>query len=165
MPGENAGMEIERKYLPKGDGWRAVLTGPGVPVRQGYLASGAGCTVRVRVKGEDGYLTVKGPTTGAARAEYEYEIAVADAREMLDTLCARPLIEKRRHVVRHGGLAFEIDEFYGENAGLVVVEVELQREDQGIELPEWVGEEVTGEPRYYNSNLVRNPFCRWEGRA
>jgi adenylate cyclase len=157
---ENARVEIERKYLPKGDGWRKALTGPGVPIRQGYLASGAGCTVRVREKGERAYLTVKGPTTGASRAEFEYPIPVEDAREMLETLCGA-LVEKRRYVVRHGGLDFEIDEFYGENAGLVLVEVELEREDQEIELPEWVGAEVTGDARYYNSNLARDPFGRW----
>jgi CYTH domain-containing protein len=153
------GVEIERKYLPKGDGWRNAA-GPGVVVRQGYLASGA-CTVRVRVKGDNGYITVKGPTTGASRAEYEYPIPIEDARAMLDSLCATPLIEKTRYVVRHAGLSFEIDEFHGENAGLVLVEVELESEDQKIELPEWVGEEVTSDSRYYNSNLARNPFCRW----
>ena len=152
------GVEIERKYLPKGDGWRNAA-GPGVVVRQGYLASGA-CTVRVRVKGDNGYITVKGPTTGASRAEYEYPIPIEDARAMLDSLCATPLIEKTRYVVRHAGLSFEIDEFHGENAGLVLVEVELESEDQKIELPEWVGEEVTSDSRYYNSNLARNPFCR-----
>jgi CYTH domain-containing protein len=158
---ENAAVEIERKYLPKGDGWRNALTGPGVPIRQGYLASGAGCTVRVRVKGKRAYLTVKGPTRGASRAEFEYPIPTEDAREMLETLCAKPLIEKTRYVVRHWGLDFEIDEFHGENAGLVLVEVELEREEQKIELPEWVGPEVTGDMRYYNSNLARNPFGRW----
>jgi len=163
MMDENAGMEIERKYLPKGDGWRKAADGPGILIRQGYLASGAGVTVRIRVMGEKAFITVKGPTTGVSRAEYEYPIPMADAREMLDTLCAT-MIEKTRHVVRHAGLDFEIDEYYGENAGLVLVEVELEREDQKIELPEWVGEEVTGDLRYYNSNLARFPFGRWGER-
>jgi len=159
--GSNTGMEIERKYLLKGDGWRTALTGPGVLIRQGYLASGAGCTVRVRVRGENAYLAVKGPTVGACRAEYEYPIPLDDARAILDSLCATPLIEKTRHVVRHAGLDFEIDEFHGENAGLILVEVELETEDQKIDLPEWAGEEVTGDARYYNSNLARNPFSAW----
>jgi CYTH domain-containing protein len=130
-------------------------------VRQGYLASGAGCTVRVRVKGEKGYITVKGPTIGASRAEYEYPIPMEDAQAMLDSLCAKPLIEKKRYVVWHAGLNFEIDEFYAENTGLVLVEAELQSEDEKIDLPAWIGEEVTGDARYYNSNLARNPFSGW----
>jgi adenylate cyclase len=154
-------MEIERKYLPKSDAWREALGAPGVLVRQGYLASGAACTVRVRVKGDNGYITVKGPTRSASRAEYEYAIPIEDARAMQDSLCGKPLIEKTRYVVKHAGLQFEIDEFHGENAGLVLVEVELKSEDQKIDLPHWIGEEVTSDLRYYNSNLARNPFCRW----
>ena len=155
------GVEIERKYLQRGGEWRRAVAGPGVLIRQGYLASGAGTTVRVQLKGENAYLTVKGPITGASRAEYEYPIPAEDARAMLDLLCVTPLVEKTRYIVRHAGLDFEIDEFHGENAGLVLVEVELEREDQKIDLPVWAGEEVTGDMRYYNSNLARNPYSRW----
>jgi CYTH domain-containing protein len=150
------GTEIERKFLPKGDGWREAIDGPGVRIRQGYLSSVKERTVRVRVKGEEAWITVKGETTGMSRAEFEYAIPMPDAVFMLDQLCERPLIEKTRYVVRGNGCAFEIDEFHGENSGLVLVEVELGSEDQAVDLPGWVGEEVTGHPRYYNSYLARH---------
>jgi adenylate cyclase len=152
-------VEIERKFLVRGDDWRmgAVST----LCRQGYLSSGPGRTVRVRVAGEHATLTIKGPPRGIARPEFEYEIPVAEANELLDTLCEQPLIEKIRHVVAYDGFAWEIDEFQGDNAGLVVAEVELEREHQDVSLPPWVGEEVTGDPRYYNASLVRNPYSRW----
>jgi len=156
--------EIERKYLLKSDAWRAETDGPGLVIRQGYLARGV-CTVRVRVRGEEAWLTVKGARVGASRPEFEYAVPLADAMRMLDLLCAKPLIEKRRHLVRAEGCVFEIDEFLGENAGLVVAEVELASEDQVVTLPGWIGEEVTDDPRYYNSNLVRNPYSRWGGKG
>ena len=152
-------LEIERKFLLRGEGWRAL--GAGVPYRQGYLSTEPGRSVRVRLVRDKGYLTIKGMTVGAARAEYEYEIPAADASEMLDKLCERPLIEKTRYRVEHQGFVWEIDEFDGDNAGLIIAEVELDEEDQAIVLPDWIGKEVTGDPRYYNASLITNPYTRW----
>lgn len=151
--------EIERKFLLRHDGWRTLASG--TPYRQGYLNSQKERTVRVRAVGDRGFLTIKGPTIGAARAEYEYPISVDDANALLDTLAEQPLIEKNRYTIPCGGLVWEIDEFFGDNAGLVVAEVELAREDQPFDKPDWVGEEVTGDPRYFNSNLIRHPYTRW----
>ena len=148
--------EIERKFLVKGDGWRSL--GVGEIYRQGYIANNNGRTVRVRVVGEQGYLTIKGSTTGMKRAEFEYKIPVEDAQELLETLCDRPLIEKTRYKILMGDLTWEVDEFWGENQGLILAEVELETEDQNIDIPDWIGEEVTSDTRYYNSNLVKNPF-------
>ena len=153
------GTEIERKYLVRGDAWRALAKG--VHYRQGYLNSAKERTVRIRSMGDKAYITIKGLTVGASRPEYEYEIPVADADAMLDGLAERPLIEKRRYKIPHGGVTIEVDEFLGENAGLVVAEVELQSEDQRFDKPAWFGEEVTGDPRYYNANLVRHPYSTW----
>lgn len=153
------GREIERKFLVRGEAWRQL--GVGVLYRQGYLSSGQGCTVRVRVAGEQGYLTIKSATTGISRAEYEYAIPVAEAMELLDTLCQRPLIEKTRYRVPWQTVVWEIDEFAGENQGLIVAEVELAHADQPLDLPDWIGEEVSGDPRYFNSNLVKYPFQQW----
>ena len=154
------GIEIERKYLIATDDWRDLAEG--VDYRQGYLSTVKERTVRVRTVGEQGFLTVKGVSLGATRAEFEYEIPVQDAHELLDELCLRPLIEKRRFKLPFaGGLIWEIDEFFGENHGLIVAEVELESEDQSIDLPSWIGEEVTGDPRYFNANLVANPFTAW----
>lgn len=152
------GVEIERKFLVRSDSWR---TTSGAHYRQGYLNSNLERVVRVRVIGDKGYLTVKGPNIGAARPEFEYEIPVSDANEMLDNLCEKPLIEKIRHVVEHRGTVWEIDAFLGENEGLVVAEVELQSAEQPVETPDWLGDEVTGDPRYYNSNLVKRPYKVW----
>ncbi len=152
-------VEIERKFLVNGDGWRSLAVG--VVYRQGYLASGQGCTVRVRVAGEQGYLTIKGATQGISRAEYEYAIPVTDANELLDTLCQRPLVEKTRYRIPWRTVVWEVDEFAGENQGLVVAEVELTDAAQIVELPDWIGEEVSHDPRYYNVNLVKHPFSRW----
>ena len=150
--------EIERKFLVIEDSWR---TNEGIPYRQGYLSTDRHRTVRVRIAGPEAWLTVKGITRGATRAEYEYPIPVADAREMLDTLCHEPLIEKQRYRVDFGGLTWEVDEFEGANAGLVVAEVELEREDQPFERPPWLGREVTHDPKYFNANLVDKPYTRW----
>ena len=152
------GREIERKFLVDGTGWR---TGPGIEYRQGYLSSVKERTVRVRRAGEKAYLTVKGVNVGASRSEYEYEIPVSDANEMLEQLCPRPLVEKRRYRVEHAGLTWEIDEFSGENAGLVLAEVELTSEELEILRPPWVGKEVTDDPRYFNANLVEHPYQTW----
>lgn len=153
------GIEIERKFLVTGEGWRAAARGE--VYRQGYLAVDPDRTVRVRVAGDAGYLTVKGRTEGLVRTEFEYLIPGPEAAEMLDRLCLRPLIEKTRYRVEHAGRVWEIDEFGGENRGLVLAEVELGDPADSVELPEWVGEEVSGDPRYYNANLVRHPFMQW----
>jgi len=117
--------------------------------------------VRIRTAGEKGFITVKSSNTGSIRAEYEYEIPIVDANEMLDRLCQRPLIEKIRYRIPFAGLVWEVDEFGGENHGLIVAEVELESEQQGISVPEWIGLEVTGDPRYFNANLVARPFSKW----
>ncbi len=153
------GTEIERKYLTRDDSWRAGADGK--VYRQGYLSVKADRNVRVRTIGETGYLTIKGRSAGITRLEFEYEIPIADARDLLDRLCFKPLIEKTRYKIEHGGLVWEVDEFAGDNAGLVVAEVELTSEGQAIELPPWVGREVTDDPRYFNARLVEMPFSKW----
>lgn len=152
------GQETERKFLVVGDEWKQ---GSGILYRQGYLSTSKERSVRVRRGGARGYLTIKGEMIGATRSEYEYEIPVVDADEMLEVLCEQPLIKKRRYLVEHAGLTWEIDEFLNENIGLVVAEVELKREDQPIERPTWVGQEVTDDPRYLNANLIRHPYREW----
>ena len=151
--------EIERKFLVTGNGWREGATAS--VIRQGYLCADADRSVRIRVSGERGFLTIKGKSVGAVRAEYEYDIPLEDAHDLLDALCAKPLIEKTRHEVRHDGLLWVVDVFEGENAGLVVAEIELEREDQDVTLPDWVGTEVTDDPRYLNANLGSHPYSRW----
>ena len=151
--------EIERKFLVKGDAWRGLAKG--TSYRQGYLSTVKERIVRVRTVGEKGYLAVKGITVNATRLEYEYEIPAEDANEMLDVLCERPLIEKVRYKVGSGGLTWEIDEFEGDNKGLIVAEVELSDVAQAIELPNWAGDEVTGDPKYFNSNLIAHPYSTW----
>jgi adenylate cyclase len=151
--------EIERKFLLKNDTWRG--QDKGKLYRQAYLSTVKERTVRVRTAGDKGFLTIKGITVGASRPEYEYEIPLKDANEMLDQLCERPLIEKTRYRISHAGLVWEVDEFEGDNRGLVTAEVELKDEHQSVTLPDWVGEEVTGDPRYFNANLVAKPFIQW----
>lgn len=150
-------VEIERKFLVVGDAWR---TAPAVFYSQGYLNRDKLRTVRVRIAGEEAFLTIKGESVGARRAEFEYPIPLWDARELL-ALCEQPLIEKNRRKILHEGFVWEVDEFLGENLGLVVAEIELPSEDTGFECPEWVGEEVTADVRYFNSNLSRTPFSSW----
>jgi adenylate cyclase len=152
-------QEIERKFLVQGDAWREGAER--VQIRQGYLNADGARTVRVRTKGEHAFVTIKGPQVEFTRAEYEYEIPIEDANEILDRLCMRPLIEKWRHLVRHAGLLWEVDEFLNENAGLIVAEVELKDAAQQVEMPAWVGQEVTGDFRYTNSNLVKRPYSTW----
>lgn len=151
--------EIERKFLVVGEDWRSL--GDAVEIRQGYLSTVKERTVRVRVMGDRGYVTVKGITVGAARTEFEYEIPVADAHQMLDQLCERPIIEKTRSRIDVAGLIWEVDSFNGVNAGLVVAEVELEHEAQEIDPPRWIGKEVTDDPRYFNANLIAHPFTEW----
>lgn len=152
------GKEIERKYLVTADQWRSLAEG--TLYRQGYLNSAKERVVRVRTMGSKAALTIKGITTGATRLEFEYEIPFKDANELLD-LCEQPIIEKTRFKIPLGNLVWEIDEFHGVNDGLIVAECELESEDQAIDKPAWVGEEVTGDPRYFNSNLIANPFSTW----
>ena len=150
-------VEIERKYLVIGDKWKQ-----GKPVRicQGYLNRDKERTVRVRISGEKAFLTIKGMNIGATRAEYEYEIPVSHAEELLK-MCDGPVLEKNRYVVVCDGLKWEVDEFLSENIGLVVAEVELTSADQSFNCPQWLGQEVTDDPRYYNSNLCAHPFSKW----
>jgi adenylate cyclase len=156
------GREIERKFLVAGDGWRKGAKRS--RLSQGYLYAGKDKSVRVRLEDGRGTVTIKGPSRGAGRAEYEYSIPAKDAREMLRELCEKPLIEKTRFRVRFGGLVWEIDEFAGDNAGLVVAEVELKRAGQKVSLPPWIGREVTRDSRYLNANLFKNPYKNWISR-
>jgi adenylate cyclase len=153
------GVEIERKFLPASDGWRAL--GEPVLLRQGYLSSDPECTVRVRVENGQGVMTIKGRSVGAARGDWEYPIPLADANELLDRLCEQPLIEKYRRRIPFGQHVWEVDEFLGANAGLVVAEIELGAEDEAFAKPDWIGQEVTDDRRYFNSSLVKLPFSRW----
>ena len=157
------GVEIERKFLLTNEGWR----GQGHPtlMRQGYLVADPVRTVRVRIEGERAVITIKGKSTGASRGEWEYEIPVPDATELLDGLCEQPQVEKIRHRIEHAGHTWEVDEFLGLNAGLVVAEIELDAEDEAFEKPDWIGAEVTGDKRYYNSSLIRMPYSQWPGGA
>lgn len=152
--------EIERKYLVKeGTAWQTLAKE--TVYRQGYLSTVQERTVRVRTIEDKGYLTIKGISVGATRTEYEYQIPVEDANAMLDELCERPIIEKKRYVLEYEGLIWEIDEFAGVNRGLIIAEVELSDENQKVVLPNWVGEEVTGDPKYFNSNLTKHPYTEW----
>jgi CYTH domain-containing protein len=151
--------EIERKFLVKGDAWRALAKG--TTYRQGYLNSAKERTVRVRTAEDKAFLTIKGLTLGATRAEYEYAIPFDEGKAMLDALAEKPLIEKKRYKIPAGDLTWEIDEFLGDNAGLILAEVELKSEDQAFDRPAWLGDEVTGDTRYYNANLIKKPFRRW----
>ncbi len=155
--------EIERKFLIKDDSWRAGVTG--LLMRQGYVATRGQATVRVRVVGERAYLTLKGPAQGLVRPEFEYPIPLEDGVTLLETLCELPLIEKYRYSLPLGQVVWEIDEFLGVNQGLIIAEVELTAADQMIELPAWVGQEVTADPRYLNANLVHYPFSLWQTDA
>jgi adenylate cyclase len=152
--------EIERKYLVLNDAWRAHVQRE-VRYLQGYLANTRDCSVRVRVGGDSAFLNVKGATVGASRLEFEYPVPVADAEVMLRELSAGGVVEKTRYYVPHEGREWEVDVFAGENAGLVVAEIELDDEADVIALPDWAGEEVTEDVRYYNSNLAVTPFNRW----
>lgn len=153
------GVEIERKFLLAGDDWRAL----GTPVlfRQGYLSLDPDRTVRVRVEGDQGRLTIKGRSSGATRGEWEYPIPLADANDLLARLCQQPLIEKYRRRIDFAGNTWEVDEFLGANQGLVVAEIELDSEDQAFDKPDWIGAEVTDDKRYYNSSLIKQPFSAW----
>jgi len=159
-------IEIERKFLVTGDGWRDAAHAV-IPMAQGYIndmgALDRGtqqASVRVRIEGQGAALNLKSRTLGRSRQEFEYPIPVEDARALL-ALCVGGLIDKRRHLVQHEGLLWEVDEFLGDNAGLVVAEVELEHPDQVVSLPSWVGEEVTDDARYYNVALASTPYSQW----
>ena len=152
-------LEIERKFLVKNTGYRQL--GRYLHIHQGFLSTEKERVVRVRIHGKSAFLTIKGITEGIARAEYEYKIPMADAKYMLENLCIRPTIEKFRYNVNIEGFIWEIDEFLGENEGLTIAEIELKSADQVFPKPEWIGEEVTGDVRYYNANLVKKPFKSW----
>jgi CYTH domain-containing protein len=150
--------EIERKFLVKDASWKDRAAG--TRYVQGYLGTDPERTVRLRISGTEAWLTIKGLTQGIARAEYEYPIPSSDAENILD-LCLRPLIEKIRYRIEYRGRTWEVDEFLGENQGLVLAEVELGDVEETLELPPWAGAEVSDDPRYFNANLVAQPFTKW----
>jgi len=154
------GIEIERKFLVVGDAWRGAATRR-VPMRQGYLTRDGRCSIRVRVTADEARLNLKSAVIGRVRQEFDWPIAAAEAAAILDELCLRPLIEKVRHFVPHAGRTWEVDEFEGDNAGLVVAELELEHPEASFEAPSWLGREVTDERRYYNQALVERPYKSW----
>lgn len=154
------GTEIERKFLVTGEAWRSAVRRES-RFEQGYLAVTEDCAVRVRIDGEQAALNIKNATLDIERREYEYPIPVADAREMLANLCIGRALSKIRHYVDHDGDLWEVDVFEGDNEGLVLAEIELQSRDQPFSMPEWVGEEVSGDARYLNSSLAASPYRRW----
>jgi adenylate cyclase len=153
-------IEIERKFLVRGDAWRRASTSS-ADLRQGYLNLEQRCSIRVRTDGERGWLNIKGATVGVQRPEYEFEIPLQQAEELLASFAVAPLIEKTRFLVPFGLQTWEVDEFRGANRGLVVAEIELDDADQAVEVPDWVGQEVTDDVRYYNTFLARHPYSEW----
>lgn len=154
------GVEIEKKFLLVNDNWKEGATSK--IYYQGYLCSGSGKTVRVRIAGDTGYLTLKGKHSGISRTEFEYPIPLEDARVLLEEFCDQPLIHKKRYLKKYKGFLWEIDEFYGENEGLVMAEIELESEDQSFPRPDWLGKEVSHDGRFYNANLRFNPYKNWK---
>ncbi|MDB5052139.1 MAG: adenylate cyclase [Bacilli bacterium] len=153
--------EIERKFLVTDASYKSRNTG--ILYKQGYLNSDFERTVRVRVTDREGFITIKSKNIGLTRAEFEYEIPLDDANEMIHTLCEKPIIEKIRYKIEYKGVVWEVDEFLGENQGLVIAEIELGNETDEVVFPEWLGREVSQDTKYYNSNLIRHPFKHWEG--
>jgi adenylate cyclase len=153
-------IEIEHKFLLANDEWRQHVS-HSVKYRQGYLSSLATTSIRVRISDDHAWLNIKSATIGTHRHEYEYEIPVSDANEILTNLCRKPLIEKIRHFVTDNGSLWEIDEFEGDNQGLIVAEIELEETGQTFSKPSWLGKEVTGDLRYYNNNLATHPYSEW----
>lgn len=152
-------FEIERKFLVTGDGWRDGATAE--RLRQGYLCHGDTATFRVRVANDRACLTIKGPTAGLTRTEDEYPMDVMEAEALLEHVCESGIVDKTRHRLRHADHTWEIDEYHGDNEGLVVAEVELSAEDEDVALPDWVGDEVSHDPRYRNSSLAQLPYRDW----
>ncbi len=155
------GTEIERKYRVISNIYRRLATECRY-YKQGYITANDNRTVRVRIANDQAYLTIKGATKGCSRQEFEYPIPIADAHEMLDNLCSTPIIEKHRYIYQYEDHIWEIDEFMGENKGLVIAEIELITENETFALPHFIGKEVTGDSRYYNSNLSKCPYSRWD---
>ncbi|MDH5517706.1 MAG: CYTH domain-containing protein [Gammaproteobacteria bacterium] len=153
-------LEIERKFLIKDSSWRDQI-GSSKIIRQGYLAPLDTSSVRVRIEDQKANINIKSASLGITRLEYEYEIPLKDAEEMLDQLCPKPQIHKTRHTIAAGLHLWEIDEFYDENQGLIVAEIELSREDESFEKPQWLGAEVSDDSRYYNVNLITWPYKNW----
>jgi len=153
--------EIERKFLVVNDKWRDHASSSDY-FRQGYLTNTDKCSIRVRVSDDMGYLNLKSATLDIQRTEYEYEIPRDEAEEMLERFCEGPLIEKTRYYVRHDQHLWEVDVFEGANAGLIVAEIELDDVDEAFDKPEWTGQEVSDDPRYYNVCLVKHPFNEWD---
>ncbi|MEO2217127.1 CYTH domain-containing protein [Chromobacterium vaccinii] len=151
-------LEIERRFVVSGDGWRGLA--PAVQYRQGYLSVEKERTVRVRVVGEQAWLTLKSNISNVSRHEFEYSIPLADAQTIMAAMCPM-VVDKLRHRIEHGGFVWEVDEFFGDNAGLVLAEIELPYEDTPFAKPAWVGEEVTEDGRYTNAYLSKNPYSRW----
>ena len=152
-------LEIERKYLVDLEKLGTLPTGN--RIKQGYLSTNKEAVVRVRVKNDKAYLTIKGSNVGVTRLEFEYEIPLDEANEMLEKLCQKPIIDKTRYLIEYENHTWELDIFYGDNEGLVVAEVELSSEDENINLPIWIKEEVSHDERYYNSNLMKHPYKDW----
>ena len=155
------GVEIEHKFLVRKDLWYAIQKPAGVEILQGYLLTGPKKTIRVRIAGSQAFLTIKGPSLKASRAEYEYPIPFSEATELMQ-ICIQPVIEKVRYRIEHAGKTWEVDEFYGENDGLIIAEIELKSINESYDKPAWVGEEVTEDPRYYNAYLAEHPFLTWK---
>jgi adenylate cyclase len=155
------GKEIERKYLIELTKWQQVSKPKGALYRQGYLLTDPDKTIRVRLTETAGYLTIKGATVNTTRSEYEYEIPASEAKELLDRFSVSEL-SKTRYRIDHRGKVWEVDEFFGDNEGLVVAEIELTTEDEEFDIPGWIGKEVTGDAKYYNSSLTMNPYNKWE---
>ena len=151
--------EIERKFLIDISGVESI--GSGSRIKQGYISTTDNTAVRIRVSGTVAYLTLKGENQGATRPEFEYEIPIEDANEIIKELCSGPVIDKTRYLVEYGSHTWEIDVFHGDNDGLIVAEVELESETEEVDLPKWVINEVTGEVKYYNISLLDNPFNKW----
>ncbi len=151
--------EIERKFLINQDVLGALDNG--TSIKQGYISTKDKTVVRVRVSGNQAYLTLKGEATGVTRSEFEYEIPVTDAEQIIEELCNGPVVEKTRYLVTHCDHTWEVDIFHGENDGLVIAEIELGSEEEAFEIPDWVTREVSGEAKYYNSSLLANPFKNW----
>jgi len=153
------GVEIERKFLI--DETLLPQLTDGHTIKQGYIQTADRNTVRVRVSDDKAFLTLKSSSTGATRLEFEYPVPLEDAEQMLENLCQKPFIDKKRYLIEHEGHTWELDIFEGENKGLIVAEVELESENEAFALPAWVKEEVTTDKRYANSNLIQNPYSNW----
>lgn len=152
--------EIERKFLLKDSSWKEIAN-KGTQYTQGYLVGSKTASVRVRIQGERSFINIKSATIGITRQEFEYEVPIDEAKEMLETLCEKPLIDKIRYLIKVGSHVWEVDVFSGYNEGLVVAEIELQHKDESFKKPDWLGKEVSDDERYYNVCLVKHPFKDW----